>query len=516
MNGTALTATFFDGTTAPTSGNGFHQYDSLSSYSGTGYAVGGYGSTDGFFTGELKFLRFYNRSLSNAEVAHNRRVDNYRYFGIYEPETTNVVVCSTYSYLEGYDKCGPYEVDGSYTFVAPESVTAANGITYVCDGYTVETMKADGNWGAAVSYDTNAYTATDSGTVRLTWRWKATHGLRTAADYDVTDYVAAGLKLHFDGLVNAGIDASSRSTTATKWVNLGSNGAVSDATLTKGSGSSSAWTDDGYYFDGNAKFTIPNAGIKADSSYTLQLLMDADRSIQKLDSEGKGQHDYFFSGSYNKLAVSVWGRNNAYLRAGVDVNFGFATGEHLTYFTGMMDQTGGSPVAYVFPGASISSAKTSTSASLTTPAVNNPILGAWGGGTEQYGIGTIKNFRYYDRPLTDAELAHNREVDQTRYFGALATTNVFVQTKFAAGGEQAESGAYKVEGSWDFTATTVRDRSGAVVPVAGYYTETLVNGEWSKRKWHSGTTYFYEEGTSPACVRLTWGPLPDGMMLLVR
>lgn len=36
---------------------------------------------------------------------------------------------------------------------------------------------------------------------------------------------------------------------------------------------------------------------------------------------------------------------------------------------------------------------------------------------------------------------------------------------------------------------------------------------WDNPEYNS---YSYVEGSSPACVRLTWGPLPDGMMLLVR
>ena len=165
MNGTDMTAAFFDGTTAPTSGGGFYQYDSLTSYSGSGYALGGYGSADGQFVGTVKFLRYYNRSLSDAEVAHNRRVDDYRYFGIYEPETTNVVVASTYAYLEGYDACGPYEVDGSYTFAAPATVTAPNGIEYACDGYIVETQDGIG-WANATHHDGTSYLyETSAGTV---------------------------------------------------------------------------------------------------------------------------------------------------------------------------------------------------------------------------------------------------------------------------------------------------------------------------------------------------------------
>ena len=516
---------FFEGISAPTSGgvaNGYYKFAddatmSALSYSQGSYNVGGYGSADGQFVGEMKNIRIYTKVLSDAEIAHNRRVDNYRYFGIYEPETTNVVVCSTYSYLEGYDKCGAYEVDGSYTFTAPASVTAANGITYACDGYTIETMDASGNWGAAVSNNANAYRATGSGTVRLTWRWKATHGLRSAADYDVTDYVAAGLKVHLDGICNAGADKprTTANTAGTKWVNLGSNGTGSNASLTKGS-DNSAWTDDGYYFDGKSKFVIANAGVKANSSYTIQFLSDVDRSLQRLDGSGNSQHNYLFSGSYNKLAVSIYGQGKAYLRAGTDLGFSLATGEHLTYFTGMMDQSGASPVAYVFPGVTTVSGTTSTSSSLTTPTVNSPAIGGWGGDNlSQYLIGTVKNFRYYDRVLTEEELVRNRNVDSARYFNALAVTNVFVVAG-GTGAVQTETGAYKVEGAWTFTASKTVDKKGTVVDVVRYSTEELVDGEWKNKTYHNGSSYTYTEGTDPATVRLKWLGQPLGTVLLLQ
>ena len=118
--------------------------------------------------------------------------------------------------------------------------------------------------------------------------------------------------------------------------------------------------------------------------------------------------------------------------------------------------------------------------------------------------GTVKFFRYYDRVLTEEELVRNRNVDAVRYFGELGVTNVFV---VAGGGTQVETGAYKVEGSWEFTAPTA----------IGYYTQEFVDGRWTPRKWHEGATYNYTEGTSPATVRLTWSSVPPpGMSVIIR
>ena len=116
--------------------------------------------------------------------------------------------------------------------------------------------------------------------------------------------------------------------------------------------------------------------------------------------------------------------------------------------------------------------------------------------------------------LTEEELVRNRNVDAVRYFGVLGVTNVFV---VAGGGTQAEEGAYKVEGSWEFSATTALDENNVPAPVIGYYTQGFVDGRWTPKKWHDGTTYSYIEGTSPAMVRLIWRSVPPpGMSILIR
>ena len=216
---------FFSGTTEPTSGTGYKTGTSAG-YSDTGFCLGGYGKTgtSDLFVGTLKSFRQYDHALSAEEVAQNRKVDNWRYFGI--PDVTNVIVQSTVPYLRGDEPDGPYAVDGSHVFTAPATMTA-KGIDYECDGYTVETWgpladKGDG-WSAATHYTGNSYAySTSAGKVRLTWKWKATRGLRTAADYGFDDYSQAGIVWHFDGIYNQGVGVA-RSTTATTWKNLAPN-----------------------------------------------------------------------------------------------------------------------------------------------------------------------------------------------------------------------------------------------------------------------------------------------------
>ena len=145
------------------------------------------------------------------------------------------------------------------------------------------------------------------------------------------------------------------------------------------------------------------------------------------------------------------------------------------------------------------------------------ICGACGGGgsgASQFWTGTINYFRYYDRVLSDAELAQNRQVDVARYSGALSVTNVFVVAG-GGGAVQAEEGAYKVEGEWPFTATKTLNRDGNLVDVVRYSVDELVNGVWTNRKFHNGNSYTYTEGTSPATIRLKWLGEPLGTSIIV-
>ena len=109
----------------------------------------------------------------------------------------------------------------------------------------------------------------------------------------------------------------------------------------------------------------------------------------------------------------------------------------------------------------------------------------------------------------------NRNVDSARYFNALAVTNVFVVAG-GTGAVQTETGAYKVEGAWTFTASKTVDKKGTVVDVVRYSTEELVDGEWKNKTYHNGSSYTYTEGTDPATVRLKWLGQPLGTVLLLQ
>ena len=523
MDGSAKTLAFTDGVAMPSSGtldDGFYQSDSdFPNYTAARIFLGGFnggtGADASLFTGKLKFFRYYpNKALSPAEVLQNRKVDEYRYFGRYV--VTNVLVQSTYSYLEGYDKSGPYEVVDSYTFTAPESVTAPNGVTYACDGYTVETQDGTG-WAALTSGTGNAYRyETSTGTVRLTWKWKAVKGVRKAEDYSFEDLSPAGLALHYDGILNQGV-GEDRSTTSTKWINLGSAGSSMNLSTQRKSGDTSAWGDKGYEYAGYTYFQSDVNTYVWGGSYSAQILADAKHADNTHQSG-----NYLAASTWNRFGMQVFGasklaRSNVQGTGNDAQRVSYPTEDGVDYMNVIADAA--AKVDYAFPGTEIPTEGAATAGyrpytTQLAPYSNYFRLGGWGGGNNGQGLtGTIFTFRYYDRVLTEEELVRNRNVDAARYFGALAVTNVFV---VAGGGSQAETGAYKVEGRWTFTAETVEGPRGVVEKAVRYMTEELVDGVWTNKTYHDGNSYTYTEGTFPATVRLTWKAQPLGTSLIIR
>ena len=505
-------AVVFTGTTAPWTASGEsygHRVKTGTSSALTltkGFSIAGhYSTTTELLKGTVKDFRFYNRVLSDAEVAWNRAVDEARYFT--EP---NVVVASTRADVQANEEDGSYVVSGSYTFTAPASVTVGN-ITYEPAGYAIQPWDdAVGVWSAATEYEGASYAyTTAAGKVRLLWRWKAVSGIRAAADYDVSDYVAGGLTFHLDGIRNVGADVGHAETPAT-WVNLGTAGAAANTTI-RGADADRVvnWTDKGYYFDGNTRFfaTIPYT-----TTFTLQLCTDA---VQNDQHNPSSAHIYPFTSGDSDFAISTY-NTKLYFRtqgkgAVSDLGIGIDKTKPWGPITATLDDT--TKTAAIFSGANSSGGARMTYDTMARPTISSLTLGGGGSDSSHYLIGTINYFRYYDRVLSDEELAQNRQVDQARYFGELGATNVFV---VAGGGTQAEAGAYKVEGEWTFTATTTVDKRGETVPVVRYSIETLVDGAWANKRIYNGNSYSYTEGSSPATIRLKWLGRADGIIVIMR
>ncbi len=483
------------------------------------------------FRGVINNFRFYNRVLTDEELAHNRRIDDYRFHGVMP--VTNVIVATSHSFFSGNEKCFNYQISGSYTFSASaETRTDSHGIEYAFDGYTLETWDAaTRDWSAPVAYAGSTYTwtaGTSPAKVRLTWRWKATRGLRTAADYGLEDIVPNGLVLHYDGKKNIGAESADvtnpTSILSRTWANLADT-SVYNLSLYKKATFAGGWTDCGFAFTNTS--TSVGGSFKYEGlftftpHYSVQVLVDASADDQSNATCGylmfntpwqaasmaiRTATDYNYAMYY--VADHAYGGGDARPKiTNASRTYSYATaiinGKTATFFEGTEAPTSGDK-AHGY--------SSSTRTALATNVTKIAIGGIGGNGSQDF-TGTLKTFRYYDRVLTTDEMVRNRNVDSVRYFGVLATTNVFVE---ASGGTQAETGAYKVEGAWTFTAETVAKKNGAVVPVTRYSVETLENGAWTGKTWQDGASYTSTEGTDPAAVRLTWRGAPDGIVLLVR
>ena len=535
-------AAAFYGTSIPTAATGRYAANAsrrtltsvpqVQTASGPGFGIGGIADPASLMKmkGTVNSFRFYNRVLTDEELVQNRAVDDYRFHGIMP--VTNVIVATSHAFLAGNEANGNYEISGSYTFGAPTATqTDLRGFEYTFAGYTLETWDVESQrWGdpATSSASTYVYTVgTSPAKVRLTWRWNCTKALRSIADFGLEDIVPNGLVLHYDGIKNLGAESDDvtnvTNTWSVAWVNLANPGmwTLGRANKTTKAG---AWTTDGFAFTNSSSsvgsyFQSMDRDFLFPASYSIQALID-----------GKVADQCDATCNYLMFNDSTWQKAALAIRTNKDYNYAFyyvcdtAFGSNTRpmirrdskeYTYGTVIVSGNS--AMMFDGMELPTASPGlvTRATVATAQTVSRIKLGGGQGVTQDFTGTIKNFRIYDRVLTTDELVRNRNVDSVRYFGALATTNVFV----VAGGEgavQAEAGAYKVEGEWTFTATKTVNKRGALVDVVRYSTEELVNGEWKNKRTYNGNSYTYTEGTSPATVRLKWLGQPLGTTVVVQ
>ena len=483
-----------------------------------GFGIGGSPNNDrSNFRGVIKNFRFYNRVLTNAELAQNRLVDEYRFHGVMP--VTNVVVASTHAALSGNEANGNYEISGAYTFSAPTGTqTDSHGIEYALEGYTIETWNASTfGWSKLVANTGSSYTwtaGTSPAKVRLTWQWKATRGLRTAADYGPEDVVPNGLVLHYDGIKNIGAECADvtnpTSAWSKAWVNLADPGRHTLVRVNKTTKAGN-WTSDGFAFantsstegsrfDSTGPFTLA-------SSYSLQVLLDAKASEQADATCGymmfnapwksssiaiRTATDYGADGSIYYVADNAFGEN-------ASARPRFTNGSRelpYTYATAILD----GKKSMFFGGTDYPTSGTALNTK-TVDATAQPLtkLHIGGGQGPQDFTGTLKSFRYYDRVLTEEELKRNRQVDSARYFGELAFTNLVVD----AGGFTAEpaAGAYFVEGSYEFAAS----EGDEGVPT-GYklqdWDETAQ--KWTNSRYGEGTSFTFVPTSPTTTTKITW------------
>lgn len=542
-NGEVGGATFFTGTTIeskdklyrPTmwAANGWQTGVVAKATSSSGFAFGGMvggqsGNGAQAFNGKIKSFRLYDRPLTEVQLSQNRIVDEARFFG--GPSVTNVEVATTFSFLQGAEDAGAYGVRGAYTFTCPETSATVRGVEYALDGYTIETWDAAYGWNSATAtaYTGNSYTYTQGESpakVRLTWRWRPVRGLRTAADYTVEDCVANGLDLHYDGIRNVGKDSPHDGLTRV-WCNLAQSG---DHGLKYAAGTIN-WAADGHVFNGSTYFSHAEA-FTFPFRDTFQSLLVADPTSQPAND---GIAYWFFPSGDIAASNDAWQRvgalsvrtswkgveyaghghqagkrpHNLYDAAGKR----YASDVPVTWVNAAKDETR----IFVTPAATNIYGTAQDSGAMQFTDISNPgpsaaifYIGGPSGG--QRLRGTVKNFRHYDRVLTDAELRRNRQVDSARYFGELAFTNVVVKVEDGLNVDATPApGAYAVEGSYAFTCAAGTDTPD------GYKLETW---DESTQSWTvdcnvESTSFAYDAATSPAMVRITWRKINPFVMVI--
>ena len=441
------------------------------------------------FKGTFKSFRAYTRLLKNDELAHNRAVDDARFFGKIT-ETGCVVVQSAIAGLEGRESSGVYIPDG-WTFSAGAGTNTVRGLGWVCAGYQLQTWDADASaWGGQVSYESCSYTVpTDASfaSVRLTWLWKPVSGIRSAADYAVADYAAGALAWHLDGIEHG--------EGASVWSDLSGNGR--DATLA----GNAAFGADGLVL-GNTDHARTAKTWALGKATTTEVAFDVD--FAAIPADGK---QYVFVTPCRESATA--GNGALYYKLGnrhIIWRTDKLTGTAWDTNAGVHDPSGAKFLTAIRNGS-----KTAVLTGTAYPTQTNvrgvdaQLYETWADGgksqvipaygwevgrwvSDNYSVpGTIKSVRIYDRLLGEDELAWNRSVDSARFFGALAMTNVLVVAGEYSG--LAEDTAYEVFGSHTFEsiASAIDGSSANFVRV-----QTLQqDGSWGPATQVEGASYAY-------------------------
>ena len=120
--------------------------------------------------GTYNALRLYNRALTEAELAQNRKVDEIRYrgnFADYVNVTVDVQVPFEGVIASVSPVPGDYEVDGSYAFTAG-SITV-EGVTFA--PRCAVSVYENGEWSEPVEHVGAEYVYTAGAKTRIVWRW---------------------------------------------------------------------------------------------------------------------------------------------------------------------------------------------------------------------------------------------------------------------------------------------------------------------------------------------------------
>ena len=462
-----------------------------------------------FMRGMVHAVRVYNRVLTEAELAWNAQVDQARFRG---SPIGDVVVASNYRGAEGTEPAGQYRLGSAHVFTAPATCTTPER-DFSLRGYRVESWDAAKNNWLSVMEGTGASVEIVAGDtpVRLTWLWDVTRGLKSG--YTLDDYVQDGLLANYDALCNWG-RGMPHATHVTFWRDVSGNG--NDLTFAGKGVADGAWTDDAYVFNATS-YGQMSRDVALGDAFTIEQALTVDTSAQKQNYPNyvatKGDFGIFTRGTGATLEWKddEWrGANNSRPKQ---------NGWQGRYLVAAYSPTR----AWLFQGTTFANAQT-RSGKPGIPAYRWSVGAASGNSAEsRYAAGSFHATRFYNRTLTEAELARNRRVDEFRFRGAgIGVTNVVVATGRHPEAEGAEkAGAYEVEGAWNFTAAPVsvprEGRKDLVLTPTGYTLETWTGGAWGAPVSYTGTNYVHSVAAQPAPVRLTWTwTSTDGTRVIFR
>ena len=468
------------------------------------------------YTGEIRAFRLYDRVLTESELAHNMEIDNMRYYvGASRSTDTNIVEVACEIPGINFSDLGCWLIRGegaSKEFTAPATFTVGNNI-YSCTGYRLETWNAAKRmWESPVETAsvTTANLSSANTNRRITWLYTLTTGIRSAADYDIHDYVQQGLVANYDGIRNNGPE-SDHSLLGMFWKDC----SYRDVSMLAASNTAfNAWIGLGHHFTvTDNSFFRTTEKIDLGWSCTFQCVIDAPPGSGQT---GGRSGDYWptYFGAPNDMGMFVtkaqtqliwkmddflYDNNNSYPRAKLN-SFGGK------YINAVVDGTSANKV-YLSQTTSLGSGVTNkkeqqiNGQTWTIGGPNTDVLSDIAARTIN---GDYYAFRIYNRVLTEAELAHNMTVDEIRYRGVFTNANVTVVCEVPFEGVEAPvsmpAGNYEVTGSWTFTASGVTVGE-STFPVR-YTIETWDGSAWGEPVEYESASYTYTaDGTK---VRLTW------------
>lgn len=431
--------------------------------------------------GTVHAVRIYDRCLSDDELAHNCAIDNIRFFQAPLP-STNVVVTTSIGELPATG-CGLFAVNGCYDFAAPPNYTERE-LTFACTGYQLEFWNQLSNfWEKAEMFtgQTYAYTNTlATAKVRLTWQMTPIAGVR---HYAADAYVTNGLLLHFDGILNAGLNQP-QNPAATVWKNLVPDSPDAELGRLEG-GAAGEWRANGYWCSG-CEWWRQIASIYAGATLTVQASTTYVRGEQAPASDKyktKEGNDEYYPSVFGTVAdncnlFSTQNGGTLYLKADSVTGNPSGSGGRSRFSWSGKNVTALLDYSRTAAFQNVPESVTWREEGVFTMPVGEQrfCLGGvpkvnWEAQRSMKGM--LHAVRLYGRLLTKDEVEWNLDLDNVRFRGALpALASNVVEVVKGDPSAEAPVDYYRLYGSYTFTApAAVTNAAGAVWVCTGYALE---------------------------------------------